>query len=247
MKDSAFIWFLRKTAVFRCLSTVRRFFKVRPPVGKVDFGDLAKLKPISREFGYDRGLPVDRYYIERFLESNANCIRGRVLEIGDNTYTRQFGGHAVTASDVLHVTKGNPMATYVGDLTSADHLPSGHFDSIILTQTLQFIFGTPKAVNTLYRILKPGGVLLVTVPGISKIPQDAWGALCCWSFTHISIRKLFEASFSPDRITVETFGNVLCAVAFLHGLATDELSDDELNYHDPLYQVLITMKAVKEP
>ena len=88
-----------------------------PPVGRVSFGNLRRVTPISREFGFDRGLPVDRYYIENFLTHHADDIRGRVLEIGDNSYTRRFGGDHVTKSDVLHVVEGNPQATIVGDLT----------------------------------------------------------------------------------------------------------------------------------
>ena len=103
-----------------------------PRVGHVRFGDLRRLRPISREFGYDRGLPVDRHYIEAFLARRADDIHGRVMEIGDSTYTRRFGGARVTQHDVLHV---NPVAeaTFVGDLTCAGHLPSDAFDCVVLT------------------------------------------------------------------------------------------------------------------
>src|SRR5689334_2088523 len=93
------------------------------PIGAVMFGSLRRLTPISRDWGFDRGRPIDRYYIERFLEANANHIQGRVLEIGDNSYTRRFGGERVTISDVLHIEEGNPQATIVADLANAEHLP----------------------------------------------------------------------------------------------------------------------------
>ena len=218
---------------------------VRPPVGTIDFGDLRILAPVSHEFGYDRGTPIDRYYIERFLEANRDVIRGRVLEIGDDEYTRRFGGNGVSANDVLHVSEGNPNATLVGDLTSADHIASDCFDCIIFTQTLQFIFEHQAALATLYRILKPGGILLATVPGITKIPQDQWGDLCAWSYTKHSARRLFAGVFPDSSLVVESMGNVLAATAFLHGLAARELSADELEFVDPLYQVLISIKASK--
>ena len=47
---------------------------------------------LSRDFGFDRGTPIDRYYIESFLSTHASDIRGHVLEVADNTYTRRFGG-----------------------------------------------------------------------------------------------------------------------------------------------------------
>src|ERR687894_427089 len=67
-----------------------------PARGRLDLGDLRRLTPISREYGYDRGTPIDRFYIENFLEEHSSSIRGRVLEISENTYTRRFGGARAT-------------------------------------------------------------------------------------------------------------------------------------------------------
>jgi SAM-dependent methyltransferase len=217
-----------------------------PPVGLARFGSLRRLKPISQNWGSERGLPIDRYYIERFLTTHAQDIRGHVLEIGDNNYTRTFGGNRVTKSDVLHVAENRPQVTIIGDLTNADHIPSNTFDCIILTQTLQVIYDVPAALKTVYRILKPGGVVLVTVAGISKISRydmDRWGYY--WSFTTRSAQRLFEAVFPAANIRVEAHGNIVAAIAFLHGLATEELRQKELDYVDPDYELLITSRAVK--
>jgi glycosyltransferase involved in cell wall biosynthesis len=216
-----------------------------PPVGHVKFGDLRRVTPISREFGYDRGLPIDRYYIENFLACRAGDIRGHVLEIGDDCYTRKFGSKNVTASDVLHVEEGNPPATIVADLTCADHIPSDRFDCIICTQTLHLIYDVKSASGTLYRILKPGGILLLTVPGASQISMDEWANSWHWAFTVHSSRRLFEEHFPTENLEVETFGNVLAATAFLQGLAVEELRQEELDCRDPQFQFLITIRAVK--
>lgn len=219
--------------------------KYCPPVGSVKFGSLRRLTPISRDFGYDRGLPIDRYYIENFLTRQSQDVKGRVLEIGDATYTRRFGGDRVSKSDVLHVVEGNPEATIVGDLTQADNIPSEAFDCVILTQTLHLLYDMRTALNNLYRVLKPGGVLLVTVPGISQVVKCDWGDDWCWALTVQSARLLFEEFFPKTQVQVETHGNVLAAIAFLQGLAVEELSQEELNYQDDEYQVLITIRAVK--
>jgi SAM-dependent methyltransferase len=168
-----------------------------------------------------------------------------VLEIGDAAYTRQFGGDRITKSDVLHVVEGNPEATIIGDLTNADHIPSDSFDCFMLTQTLQFIYDIRAAVKTIYRILKPGGVVLATVGGISQVPGDEWGDYLCWSFTRKSAQQLFEEVFPQENIQVETFGNVLVAIAFLQGLAAEELLPEELDAQDPQYQLCITIRAIK--
>lgn len=216
-----------------------------PGVGKVDFGDLKRVEPISRTWGYDRGRPVDRYYIENFLAEHANDIHGRTLEVGDDSYTRQFGGDRVATRDVLHVTEGNAGATIVADLASADHIPSNAFDCIILTQTLHLIYDTRAALRTLHRILKPGGVLLATFPGISQIDRYEWGESWYWGFTTRSARRLFDEVFPAENSEIRAHGNVLAAISFLHGLAEEELSREELDYRDPDYELLITVRAMK--
>ncbi|MGH9146087.1 MAG: class I SAM-dependent methyltransferase, partial [Vicinamibacterales bacterium] len=217
-----------------------------PPTGYVRFGHLRRTEPLSRTFGYDRGLPVDRHYIERFLSAHAADLRGRSLEAGDDSYTRRFGGERVDRHDVLHPVEGTPGATIIADLASADQLPSDTFDCIVLTQTLQLIFDLPAAVRTLYRILKPGGVLLVTVPGMSQLSEDEWGQSWYWSFTTFSARRLFGSVFPAGAVEVAAYGNVLAATAFLHGMATEELRPEELDRNDPSYPLLITVRAVKE-
>jgi SAM-dependent methyltransferase len=230
----------------RLLKASSRNFDLPRRAARVRFGNLRRLAPISRAFGKDRGRPIDRYYIERFLADQAADIRGHVLEIGYDTYTKSFGGHRVIKSDVLHVMEGNPKATIVADLIRADHIPADTFDCIILTQTLQFIYDVEAALKTLYRILKPGGILLATFGGISQISRwdmDRWGHY--WNFTTLSARRLFEESFPAAKVKVDAYGNVLAAIALLHGLATQELRQEELDHRDPDYEVLITVRAVK--
>lgn len=219
--------------------------KYSPPVGMVNLGSLRRLTPMSSQFGYDRGLPIDRYYIENFLARQTEDVRGRVLEIGDASYTRRFGGDRVTKSDVLHVVEGNPEATFIGDLTNADNIPSDTFDCFILTQTLHLVYELRTALSTIHRILKPGGVVLATVPGISQISDDQWSSYWCWSFTTFSIQRLFEEVFPCANVKVEAFGNVLAAIAFLQGMAFQELRPEELDYRDPKYELLITIRAMK--
>ena len=237
----------RAIAVARSrISTARERATHPVPVGSVDFGDLRRTEPISRVFGLDRGTPVDRHYIEAFLAENSSAVRGRVLEIGDATYTRQFGGSAVVQSDVLHVTGDAPEATIIADLTDAPHIATDTFDCVILTQTLQFTYSMESIVAELFRILTPGGSVLCTVPGISQISgydMDRWGDY--WRLTALSARELFETAFPAEQLDVRTYGNVLAATAFLHGLAVRELSGAELDVHDDDYPLIVAIKATK--
>ena len=113
------------------------------------------------------------------------------------------------------------------------------------TWELQYIYEMKEALVTLYRILKPGGVLLTTLSGISKKGKDEQSKKRLWSFTTLSARRLFEEVFPVSHLTVESFGNVFAAVALMHGLKATDLRPEELVYNDPQYQILITVRAVK--
>jgi SAM-dependent methyltransferase len=215
-----------------------------PPA--LDLGDLRRVTPIDSGFGVGRGKPVDRHYIEDFLQRHAGDIRGRVVEVAENTYTERFGGSRVGRSDVLHVDESNMRATLVGDLAGPNELPGDSFDCFICTQTLTYIYDVQRAVETIHRMLKPGGVLLVTVPGISQMSpydRDRWGEY--WRFTAQSLGRLLGTPFGSENVAVEAYGNVLASTAFLQGLCVDDLRRDELEHRDQRYQMLVAGRAVK--
>jgi SAM-dependent methyltransferase len=217
-----------------------------PKYKLVNFGSLRRVIPIHRGFDIGRGTYVDRYYIEKFLASNSPVIRGRVLELADNDYSLRFGGTKVTHSDILDIRPDYPRATIIADLSKGDAIPSDIFDCVLLVQTLNVIYDVQGAIRTIYRILKPGGCVLVSVPGISQIvPAEMEYCGDYWRFTQLSLERLFEEVFPPENTTVESRGNVLAAIAFLHGLAAEELSNEELDFHDPDFEVSILLKAVK--
>jgi SAM-dependent methyltransferase len=216
-----------------------------PNLGKIDFGDFQSTKPFSKEFGYDRGGPIDRYYIENFLQKEKIWIKGIVLEIGDNEYTLQYGGNQVIQSDILHVHADNPKATFIGDLADAPSLPDNHFDCIVLTQTLHLIYDFKAALRTCHRVLKPGGVLLLTVPGITQIDQGEWKETWYWTFTQKAMNLLLNEIFKKENIEAHSYGNVFAATTFLYGVGFPEVSQAMLDVQDPHYQVIVTVKATK--
>jgi glycosyltransferase involved in cell wall biosynthesis/SAM-dependent methyltransferase len=217
----------------------------RLPLGSVRLGDLGEVEPVSDEFGFDRGTPIDRLYIEQFLARHARDIAGRVLEVGDDAYCRRFGGQRVTRQDVLHVSPGNPAATIVGDLSRTGTLPPAAFDCLVLTQTLHLIFDMQAAVVEMYRGLMPGGVALVTVPGISRIDRGEWGPDWFWSLTAGAATKLFGNVFGAENVRVESHGNVFAATAFLQGLAVEEVDVRKLAVQDARFPVIVAVRAFK--
>ena len=213
---------------------------------QVNWGDFRRTSPFSRRFGYDRlGGPVDRYYIEQFLALNRNHIRGRALEVKDNTYTARFGSDNISESEILDIDPNNKMATVIADIQNAPNIKSNSFDCIVFSQVLQFIYDYDAAMKTINRILKPGGTLLMTVPGITQIAYKQLGTTWFWSFSEASISRILTKYFDQSRVSISVYGNVQSAAAFLYGLGADELTPAELDVADPDYQVIIASMAQK--
>jgi len=222
------------------LKTFRR--KIHP----VSWHNLRSLKPVSTIFGLERGTPIDRYYIEKFLETNSHLIKGTVLEIAESSYSKKFGGSKITKQEILHYTEDNAAATIVGDLSKPDSLPENRVECFICTQTFNFIYDFKQAIKGAHHVLQGGGVLLATLGGISQISRydmDRWGDF--WRFTTLSALQSFEEIFGKGNVQVDFFGNVLSSVAFLEGISVEELSREELDHKDENYQMLITVIAKK--
>jgi SAM-dependent methyltransferase len=200
--------------------------------------------PVSTQWGFDRGTPVDRWYIERFLAEHTADIRGRALEIRNADYVERFG-RGVVRADVLDIDESNPRATIVADLTAADHVPAGTFDCFVLTQTLQFIYDVPAAIRHAHRLLARDGVLLATLPVVSRIAPRYGLDVDYWRFTAAGCRRLFGDVFGDEHVEVRTMGNVLACMAFLEGAALEELPLAKLEEDEPYHPLIVTIRAVK--
>jgi SAM-dependent methyltransferase len=204
-----------------------------------------RTSPVSDRYGWDRGRLIDRFFIERFLEENADAIHGRVLEVADAAYTTRFGA-GVTRSDVLDIRPENPLATIVADLSEGAGLPGEAFDCFILTQTLQFIYEVRAAVTQARRALKPGGVLLATVPSIQRVGKSHLER-DYWRFTPASASALFGEIFGPEAVSVRPYGNLVTSVAFLRGMALEEVPRAARTVDDPFFATTIAVRAERRP
>ena len=221
----------------------KRAPKVVGMIRKANLGDLDTVKPKSTIFGFDRGTPVDRRYIAAVMTRHADAIKGRALEVMNDGYCREFGADRITQQDILNLDPA-PQATIVGDICDPDLLPDAAFDCIVFTQTLHLIYDFRAALRHIHAALKPGGVLIMTVPGITPLEQGANGQMWNWSFTPTSVRRLIDEIFGPGAI-IDTYGNVYAATAYLHGLAVEEIDAAKLDHQDPAYPMIIGVAATK--
>ena len=197
----------------------------------IRFGSLRRTKPISSDFGFDRGLPVDRHYIEEFLRQHADDLRGRVLEVGDDRYASALGGDSVESISVLNLSPAGVANEIVDDLAQPQRLRAEAFDCVICAQTLHLIYDVRTAIGTPGSDPASGRRPACDRAGISRIssdPDDAWEDH--WRLTCASATRLFGDVFGDGNVGVRGYGNVLSAIAFLHGIAAEELDRDELRH-----------------
>ena len=199
--------------------------------------------PLSYAWGGDRGVPVHRLHLERFLEEHARDIHGRCLEFQEPRYASRFGGSAVERLDILHADDSNPKATIVADLTVASDIPENTFDCIICTHVLHSIFHLERAIAALHRMLAPRGVLLVAVPHISMCDRRFEEL---WRFTAAGLTRLLTTAFPPEDVTVHAFGNSLTSAGELRGMVASEFAAEVLALHDERFAAEICARAQKK-
>ncbi|MCM1153910.1 MAG: hypothetical protein NC392_00995 [Roseburia sp.] len=207
---------------------------------------------VSKNMGCDRGVSVSRYYIEKFLKDNKKYIKGDVIEIGDNTYTREYGKHNVTCS---YIFTADDTTTAVensqiihGDLQNGLGCNKNMADCFLLPQTLPFIYDIRNSAKNIIDMLKPGGIALITVSGISMISRyddSRWGHY--WGFTETSLRKLFAEIETIESIEIVSYGNPKVASACLYGLSIKDLKKLDLEIGGgELVPVIIGAKVTKK-
>jgi SAM-dependent methyltransferase len=237
---------LRKGLRFSSIARLAPGAERELPPGAVRWGSLRRTSPFSRDWGYDRGTPIDRVYIEKFLASHAEDVRGACLEVMNADYTDRFGGARVSRQDVLDINPANTLATIVADLGEADSLPVQRFDCVIFTQTLHLIPDMRTAMANIWRAIAPGGVLLLTVPVLGRHDSRRGFHHDRWRVTKAGLEWLL-ASLPGGRADTTTYGNVLSCTAFLYGLAAEELRSEELHVTDPEFPLIVAARVHKEP
>jgi hypothetical protein len=186
------------------------------------WGVLTSTKPFSDQFGIDRGTPIDRIFIDTFINQHSRLIRGQVLEIGDDLYSRRYVGE-VTAIDIVDVDPDCDSATLITDLARPGSLPLERYDCAIVTQTLQYVADLETAMNNLGDCLIRGGALLVTAPGIARVDPGDGRPADRWRFTPRGLFDLLARVFPTDDIACVGYGDLHTATAFLYGLAAEDI------------------------
>lgn len=197
-------------------------------------------EPISRQFGTERGTPIDRYYIESVLADHSDHIWGDVLEIEDNTYTMQFGGNKVKQSIVMDVSSTDSRVSFNGNIETGQGIRDEIADCFILTQTLMYIYDLGSAAHNIIRLLKKGGTALITCSGISQNSRrcmDNYG--CYFNFNEDAFVKMFGKESGAQVLETGSFGNVKTVSAHINGLCCEDLAAEDFVPNDKYYPLIV--------
>lgn len=206
------------------------------------WGNLRRSEPFSPNFGFSRGTPMDRYYLDQFLEGQREAVVGVVGEVGEANYARRFAGAELRRIEVID-RDPRDGTTVVADIGVSGSLPAASFDCLIVTQVLQYVPDVGEALRNLIQALRPGGTLLVAVPALT--PRDVREPLAgdYWRFAPAGMAHLVHAAAPWMPNSVVAYGNLLSATAFLHGLAAEELSRSELARQDDRFPILVCARV----
>lgn len=242
IEDEAESFLVNDTEAWNCFVDLK-YKKKHPEISLLS--SVINNKPLSRNFGAERGKPIDRYYIENFIKNNKECILGSVMEFGDSMYSVRYGEDRIKQQYIAHV-RGWGDHSIILNLESGMGVEEEMVDCMICTQVLQYIYDLRKAFGNIYRLLKKDGVALITVPGIksiSLVDDENWGDR--WSFTEKSLWELSREFFKEDNIMIKAYGNVKVTMGYLYGLCIEDYGDSDFEYADPQFPFLICIRLKK--
>jgi SAM-dependent methyltransferase len=99
-------------------------------------------------------------------------------------------------------------------VASGDDLPieSASIDVVICSQVLEHVENPNAVVKEMHRVLKPGGLALVSTHGLMRYhpnPHDYW------RWTHAGLYRMFCTNGCWERIDVIPNGSTVIAIAYL--------------------------------
>jgi len=201
------------------------------------WGNLRRTTPFSTTFGFERGQPIDRYYLHRFLASHRDLITGDVLEVQGTSYAERFGQNLSRADSFDIEPRFTP--TYLCDLAHcADVIPDRAYDCLLLPNALPHFRELDRCLAHALRVVRPGGTILASVAGLLPLTGDAPEY---WRLTPDGWRQKLGAAWAGAALEIAGHGNCLSAVAAQLGLALEELTEAELDVQDPRFPVLTTI------
>ena len=207
---------------------------------------LRSIKKHSEKFGFDRGTPIDRYYIDHFLKNlNLENNFNRSLEFGEILYSDSFKvKEKYFLSHPEYETRDIASNQILFDLNSEHSYEGTKFDLILSTNVINFTKNPFVSIKHHIDMLNSRGTLVLTVSAsmpISKFDAERWGDY--WRFTPDGLNQLLRTLNCEYHI--KSFGSFVTSIAFLCGLSAEEIDATDLNKNDDSYPIVV-MAIIKK-
>lgn len=143
-----------------------------------------------------------RYLVDKHVSSFLHNIKSpghiKLLEVGPKPtiwYEPFKDKITVVSIDV----DSDSQADFIMDVCNMKEFDNESFDLVLMVEVLEHVHNPSLAINEIYRVLKPGGQLLLTTPFLFPIhdaPNDFF------RFTKFGLKKILNMF---DQISVEPF------------------------------------------
>lgn len=150
-------------------------------------------------------------FMKRVAKQYATC-GGRLLDVAPQVHegARPFFD-ANIAVDTFDIDPGSGC-TFIGDLCQTNScLSEAGYDYVVCTEVLEHTLNPFAAVQEIGRVLKPGGMLFLTVPFNFRIHGPLPD---CWRFTEHGLRHLLAAYQIIEMNGLETADRALMPVHY---------------------------------
>jgi SAM-dependent methyltransferase len=183
-----------------------------------------QLQAFVADYPWERG-PILAFMLQVARELQPGA---RVLDVGagEAPYAELFTQVDYRTTDWEHsVHPGARRADYIG---SADNLPvpSTAFDAVINTQVLEHVAEPARVVSELYRVLRPGGRLYISVPLAWELHEEPYDF---YRYTSHGLRHLLRTAgfihvdVCPRNDTFTTLAQLLKNATYVMGRRADGL------------------------
>lgn len=110
-----------------------------------------------------------RNRLERLLKVQLPKLEGTVLDIGSRN--RRYDYLLKQVPTAIDLVENKDKGVRQGDVTAIP-FPDQTFDAVMCIEVLEYVATPEKAIAEIYRVLKPGGMLVLSVPFMFKAHED---------------------------------------------------------------------------
>lgn len=152
-----------------------------------------------------------RTLLDKALFENISLMKGKVLDIG-GTKNNKRGNFRPVLDKVIswQYVNSNPD-TQPDFCCDAAGIPAkdGSFDTIIMTELLEYVTDVQAVLNEAYRLLSPNGTCLVSVPFLNPVHGDSF--IDRQRFTALKLKEL-SSTAGFGIVSIEPMGTLFSVI-----------------------------------